>query len=140
MVEWSEQLRSVISAWLGAVRGSVQVRLYTSGCMSEKNVWCYIFIYLFIYIYIYILKTADRTVSACCASSVQCRDLGKADTNANIYALPGAPRLWASKHHAMPECSNHRGSELNIYIYIYIYIKLHTAPFRGLSPHQCSTD
>ena len=33
------------------------------------------------------LKTADRTVSACWASSVQCRDLGKTDTNANIYAL-----------------------------------------------------
>ena len=56
-----------------------------------------------------ILKTADRTVSACWASSVQCRDLGKADTNANIYALPGALSLWARKHHAMP------------YIYIYIY-------------------
>ena len=77
-----------------------------------------------IYINIYILKTADRTVSACWASSVQCRDLGKADTNANIYALPGAPSLWARKHHAMPECSNHRGSELCPYIYIYIYIAI----------------
>ena len=27
---------SVISAWLGAVRRSVQVRLCTSGCKSEK--------------------------------------------------------------------------------------------------------
>ena len=35
MVAWSEQLRSVISAWLGAVRRSVQVRLCTSGCKSE---------------------------------------------------------------------------------------------------------
>ena len=77
-------------------------------------------------IYIYILKTADRTVSACWASSVQCRNLGKADTNVNIYALPGAPSLWARKRHAMPECSNHRGSELypgeeHIYIYIFIF-------------------
>ena len=68
--------------------------------------------FLVIYIHIYILKTADRTVSACWASSVQCRDLGKADTNANIYALPAAQSLWARKHHAMPECSNHQGSEL----------------------------
>ena len=68
--------------------------------------------FFFIYIYIHILKTADRTLLACWASSVQCRDLGKADTNGNIYALPGAPRLWARKHHAMPECSNHRGSKL----------------------------
>ena len=37
VVEWSEQLRSVISAWLGAVRRSVQVRLCTSGCKSEKT-------------------------------------------------------------------------------------------------------
>ena len=36
VVELSEQLRSVISAWLGAVRRSVQVRLCTSGCKSEK--------------------------------------------------------------------------------------------------------
>ena len=36
LVEWSEQLRSVTSAWLGAVRRSVQVRLCTSGCKSEK--------------------------------------------------------------------------------------------------------
>ena len=36
VVEWSEQLRSVTSAWLGAVRRRVQVRLCTSGCMSEK--------------------------------------------------------------------------------------------------------
>ena len=36
VVEWSEQLRSVISVWLGAVGRSVQVRLCTSGCMSEK--------------------------------------------------------------------------------------------------------
>ena len=36
VVEWSEQLRSVTSAWLGAVRRSVQVRLCTSGCKSEK--------------------------------------------------------------------------------------------------------
>ena len=36
VVEWSEQLRSVISVWLGAVRRSVQVRLCTSGCKSEK--------------------------------------------------------------------------------------------------------
>ena len=36
VVEWSEQLRSVISAWLGAVRRGVQVRLCTSGCKSEK--------------------------------------------------------------------------------------------------------
>ena len=36
VVEWSEQLRSVISVWLGAVRRSVQVLLCTSGCMSEK--------------------------------------------------------------------------------------------------------
>ena len=37
VVEWSEPLRSVISAWLGAVRRSVQVRLCTSGCKSEKK-------------------------------------------------------------------------------------------------------
>ena len=36
VVEWSEQLRSVTSVWLGAVRRSVQVRLCTSGCMSEQ--------------------------------------------------------------------------------------------------------
>ena len=36
VVEWSEQLRSVISAWLGAVRRSVQVWLCTSRCKSEK--------------------------------------------------------------------------------------------------------
>ena len=36
VVEWSEQLRSVTSTWLGAVRRSVQVRLCTSGCKSEK--------------------------------------------------------------------------------------------------------
>ena len=35
VVEWSEQLRSVISAWLGTVRRSVEVRLCTSGCKSE---------------------------------------------------------------------------------------------------------
>ena len=36
VVEWSEQLISVISAWLGAVRRRVQIRLCTSGCKSEK--------------------------------------------------------------------------------------------------------
>ena len=36
VVEWSEQLRSVTSVWLGAVCRSVQVRLCTSGCKSEK--------------------------------------------------------------------------------------------------------
>ena len=36
VVEWSEQLRPVTSVWLGAVRRSVQVRLSTSGCKSEK--------------------------------------------------------------------------------------------------------
>ena len=36
VIEWSEQLRSVTSIWLGAVRRSVQVRLCTSGCKSEK--------------------------------------------------------------------------------------------------------
>ena len=36
VVEWSEQLRSVTSAWLGAVRRSVRIRLCTSGCKSEK--------------------------------------------------------------------------------------------------------
>ena len=36
VVEWSEQLRPVTSVWLGAVRRSVQVRLCTSGCKSEK--------------------------------------------------------------------------------------------------------
>ena len=36
VVEWSEQLRPVTSVWLGAVRRSVQVRLCTSGCLSEK--------------------------------------------------------------------------------------------------------
>ena len=36
VVEWSEQLRPVTSIWLGAVRRSVQVRLCTSGCKSEK--------------------------------------------------------------------------------------------------------
>ena len=36
VVEWSGQLRSVTSVWLGAVRRSVQVRLCTSGCKSEK--------------------------------------------------------------------------------------------------------
>ena len=37
VVEWSEQLRSVTSAWLGAVRRSFQVRLCTSGCTFEKT-------------------------------------------------------------------------------------------------------
>ena len=33
--------------------------------------------------------------------------------NANIYAIPGASRFVGEKtHHAMPECSNYRGSEL----------------------------
>ena len=36
VVEWSEQLRPVTSVRLGAVRRSVQVRLCTSGCKSEK--------------------------------------------------------------------------------------------------------
>ena len=36
VVEWSEQLRPVTSVWLGAVLRSVQVRLCTSGCKSEK--------------------------------------------------------------------------------------------------------
>ena len=36
VVEWSEQLRSVTSAWLGAVRRSVQIRLCTSEYKSEK--------------------------------------------------------------------------------------------------------
>ena len=36
VVEWSGQLRSVTSASLGAVRRSVQVRLCTSECKSEK--------------------------------------------------------------------------------------------------------
>ena len=36
VVEWFEQLRRVTSVWLGAVRRSVQVRLCTSGCKSEK--------------------------------------------------------------------------------------------------------
>ena len=36
VVEWSEQLKPVTSVWLGAVRRSVQVRLCTSGCKSEK--------------------------------------------------------------------------------------------------------
>ena len=57
-------------------------------------------------------KSLHCTDEAQQAETVQCRDLGKADANANIYALPGAPRLWARKHHAMPECSNHRGSKL----------------------------
>ena len=35
VVEWSEQLRSVTSVWLGGVRRSVQVQL-TSRCKSEK--------------------------------------------------------------------------------------------------------
>ena len=36
VVEWSEQLRSVTSVWLGAVRLSVQIRLCTGGWKSEK--------------------------------------------------------------------------------------------------------
>ena len=36
VVEWYEQLRSVTSAWLGAVRRSVQIRLWASGRNSEK--------------------------------------------------------------------------------------------------------
>ena len=36
VVEWCEQLRPVTSAWLGAARNSVQVRLSTSWCKSEK--------------------------------------------------------------------------------------------------------
>ena len=39
VVEWSEQLRSVNSAWLGAVRRSVEVRLCTSGCKKWEDVW-----------------------------------------------------------------------------------------------------
>ena len=39
VVEWSEQFKSVISVWLGAVRRSVQVQLCTSGCMSEKKMF-----------------------------------------------------------------------------------------------------
>ena len=35
VVEWSEQLRSVTSAWLGTVSCSVQTQLCTSGCKSE---------------------------------------------------------------------------------------------------------
>ena len=48
-------------------------------------------------IIIIILKTADRTVSAYWASSAQCKDLRKADTNASIYAIPGAPRFVGEK-------------------------------------------
>ena len=36
MVRWSEQLRSVTSAWLGAVRRSVPIRLCTSLFKSER--------------------------------------------------------------------------------------------------------
>ena len=36
VLAWSEQLRSVTSVWLGAARRSIQVRLCTSGCKSEK--------------------------------------------------------------------------------------------------------
>ena len=35
VVEWSEQLRSVTSAWLAAVRCSVRIRLCISGCKNE---------------------------------------------------------------------------------------------------------
>ena len=45
VVKWSEQLRSVTSAWLGAVRGSVQVRLCTSRCKSEKKVWYHLILW-----------------------------------------------------------------------------------------------
>ena len=38
MVEWSEQLRSVTSVWLGAVRRRVQIRLCPGG-KRDKN--CY---------------------------------------------------------------------------------------------------
>ena len=38
VVKWSEQSRPVTSGWLGAVRRSVQVRLCTSGCKSEKTI------------------------------------------------------------------------------------------------------
>ena len=36
VVQWSEQSRSVTSAWLGTVRHSVQIRLCTRGFKSEK--------------------------------------------------------------------------------------------------------
>ena len=37
MVEWSEQLRSVTSVWLGTIHHRVQIRLFTSGCKSETK-------------------------------------------------------------------------------------------------------
>ena len=40
VVEWSEQLRPVTYVWPGSVRRSIQVRLCTRGCKSEKYVWC----------------------------------------------------------------------------------------------------
>ena len=50
VVEWSEQLRSVISAWLGAVRCSVQVRLCTSGCKSENMFGIITIIIIFLFV------------------------------------------------------------------------------------------
>ena len=52
VVEWSEQLRPVSSVWLGAVRRSVQVRLCTSRCMSEKMFGVIIIITIIIIIYL----------------------------------------------------------------------------------------
>ena len=39
VVVWSEQFRSVTSAWLGAVRRSARVRLCASGCKSESDLF-----------------------------------------------------------------------------------------------------
>ena len=55
VVEWSEQLRSVISAWPDAVRRSVQVRLCTSGCKIEKMFGIIIVIIIIITIIIIII-------------------------------------------------------------------------------------
>ena len=54
VVEWSEQLRSVTSAWHGAVYRSVQIWLCTSGCKSEMFLCVYMISITFC-VYKYIL-------------------------------------------------------------------------------------
>ena len=61
VVEWSEQLRSVSSAWLGAVRRSVQIRLCISGCKSEKMFGIIIVIIIIIIIIIKEKLACSRT-------------------------------------------------------------------------------
>ena len=58
VVEWSELFRTVTYVWLGAVRRSVQVRLFSSGCQSMKMFGIIIVVVIIIFIIIIIILNA----------------------------------------------------------------------------------